>query len=86
MLLASNWEKVLAENAFYIDVVFCRHLQVFLFYGYTFIVSYQNFFLHSSVTVSAIYVAGLLLKVKMAAILNFKTDDPGDSDAVIFFW
>jgi len=45
-LLASNWEKVLAENAFYIDVLFCRHLQVFLFYGYKFILPYQNFFTH----------------------------------------
>jgi hypothetical protein len=32
-LHASNSENVLAENAFYIDVVFCRHLQLFLFYG-----------------------------------------------------
>jgi hypothetical protein len=85
-LFASSWEKVLTENAFYIDVIFCRHLQMFLFCGYAFIVSYQQTFL-SSVTDSAILcIADLLLKVKMADILTFKTDFPRDSDVVRFFW
>lgn len=70
-LLASNWEKVFAENPFYIDVVFCRHLQVFLFCGYTFILSYQNCFL-SSVTGSAIYVAGLLFESENGWYFNFQ--------------
>ena len=84
--LLPTGEKVLAENAFYIEVIFCRHFQMFLFYGYTFIVSYQQTFL-LSVTGSAILcIAGLLLKVKMADILTFKTDVPRDSDVVRYFW
>jgi hypothetical protein len=70
-LLASNWEKVLAENAFYLDVVFCRHLQVFLFCGYKFILSYQKFFL-SSVIGSTIYLAVLLFESGNGWYFNFQ--------------